>query len=73
MNAVQADELRTLCLFSSVAARAGNHGQCDYAAANEVLNKIALDYAHNNPDCVVKAFGWGPWDGGMVSPALSTL
>ena len=70
LDAIEEDRLRLLCFFSSVAARSGNHGQSDYAAANEVLNKIALDYAHNHPDCLVKSLGWGPWDGGMVSPAL---
>src|SRR5262249_46250115 len=56
---------------SSVAARMGNPGQADYAMANEVLNKVAAGEAHRRgPGCVVKALGWGPWDGGMVTPDL---
>jgi NAD(P)-dependent dehydrogenase (short-subunit alcohol dehydrogenase family) len=62
--------LRALVLFSSVAARCGNQGQCDYAAANEVLNKVARAYAADHPDCLVRSLGWGPWRGGMVTPEL---
>ena len=64
------DSLRVLCYFSSVAGRAGNAGQSDYAMANEVLNKSAQIEARRRSDCVVKSIGWGPWDGGMVGPEL---
>ncbi len=59
-----------LVLFSSVSARIGNQGQVDYAMANEVLNKIARQQAQLRPQCKVLAINWGPWDGGMVTPAL---
>ncbi|MEW5801870.1 MAG: SDR family oxidoreductase [bacterium] len=36
------DSLKFLVFFSSVAARFGNRGQADYAAANEVMNKLAI-------------------------------
>lgn len=64
------DQLRFLVFFSSISGRFGNPGQGDYAAANEVLNKLAdqLDRAH--PTRVV-AINWGPWaTGGMISPEL---
>jgi NAD(P)-dependent dehydrogenase (short-subunit alcohol dehydrogenase family)/acyl carrier protein len=64
------DQLKYLVLFSSVAARMGNRGQADYAMANEVLNKMALNESVKRPDCRVVAINWGPWDGGMVTPAL---
>lgn len=64
------DPIRVLCLFSSVAGRAGNVGQADYAMANEVLNKSAQIESRRREDCVVKSIGWGPWDGGMVGPEL---
>jgi acyl transferase domain-containing protein/NAD(P)-dependent dehydrogenase (short-subunit alcohol dehydrogenase family) len=64
------DQLKYLVLFSSVAGRMGNRGQADYAMANEVLNKVALNEAANRPDCRVVAINWGPWDGGMVTSAL---
>jgi NAD(P)-dependent dehydrogenase (short-subunit alcohol dehydrogenase family) len=70
LAAVSDDPLRYLLVFSSVAARSGNRGQVDYAMANEVLNKMARREARQRPDCRVIAFNWGPWDGGMVSPAL---
>src|SRR5262249_4692417 len=64
------DPLTTLCLFSSVSARYGNTGQSDYAMANEVLNQVACAEQARRPGCVVRSVGWGPWDGGMVTPAL---
>ncbi|MBI3270543.1 MAG: SDR family oxidoreductase [Planctomycetes bacterium] len=71
LDATASDPLVVLALFSSVAARTGNLGQCDYAAANEVLNKVAAAERRRRGDrCVVKSFGWGPWEGGMVTPAL---
>ena len=74
LGATAEDELKLLCLFSSVAARCGNSGQSDYAMANEVLNKVAVAEAGRRGEgCVVKALGWGPWKGGMVSPELEAL
>jgi acyl transferase domain-containing protein len=71
LEATAADPLRLMVLFSSVAARTGNAGQSDYAMANETLNKVAaLQRAGRGGACVVKAMGWGPWEGGMVTPAL---
>ncbi|MEI8257810.1 MAG: SDR family oxidoreductase, partial [Deltaproteobacteria bacterium] len=71
LDATQGDPIEWLCLFSSVAARAGNAGQADYAMANEVLNKVAaVEARRRDGRCRVVAIGWGPWDGGMVTPAL---
>ena len=61
------DPLRFTALFSSIAGRFGNSGQSDYAAANEVLNKLALWLDRRWPGRVV-ALNWGPWSGvGMVA------
>lgn len=71
LTATAGDRLKALCLFSSAAARSGNPGQCDYAMANEVLNKVAQAEARRRGDgCVVRSINWGPWDGGMVTDAL---
>jgi Polyketide synthase dehydratase/KR domain len=59
--------LELLCVFSSVAARYGNPGQCDYAMANEVLNQVAYAERRQRPSCRVRALGWGPWEAGMVT------
>ncbi|MEW4568192.1 SDR family NAD(P)-dependent oxidoreductase [Tautonia sp. JC769] len=64
---LRGESLRFSALFSSVAGRFGNQGQSDYAAANEVLNKLALWLDRRWPGRVV-AINWGPWAGvGMVS------
>ncbi len=70
---VPAAELRHLILFSSVAGFYGNVGQTDYALANEVLNKAAHRLQRRHPHCHVQAIDWGPWDGGMVTPALKRV
>ena len=73
LQAVQPEELRVLVLFSSSTGRFGRTGQVDYAMANEVLNKIAQQQAQRWPQCRVVSVNWGPWDGGMVTPALKKL
>ncbi|WP_437928900.1 SDR family NAD(P)-dependent oxidoreductase [Sorangium sp. So ce291] len=70
LGATASDPLKAIVLFSSIAARSGNKGQCDYAMANEVLNKVAAAEAARRPGCRVKSLGWGPWQGGMVNAAL---
>ncbi|MFE5301369.1 SDR family NAD(P)-dependent oxidoreductase [Streptomyces sp. NPDC056632] len=71
LDATREDPLTLICLFSSVAARHGNRGQSDYAMANEVLNQVACAEQAARPDCLVRAIGWGPWEGGMVTPELA--
>jgi hypothetical protein len=31
---------------------------------------VALAEAARRPNCLVRALNWGPWDSGMVTPAL---
>jgi acyl transferase domain-containing protein/acyl carrier protein len=73
LRALTPEELRVLVLFSSSTARFGRTGQVDYAMANEVLNKIAQQQARRLPECRVVSVNWGPWDGGMVTPALKKV
>jgi NAD(P)-dependent dehydrogenase (short-subunit alcohol dehydrogenase family) len=63
------DSLKALVFFSSVSGIFGNRGQGDYAAANEVLNKLALHLDRRWPGRVV-SLNWGPWSTGMVSSEL---
>jgi hypothetical protein len=65
------DPLTCIFLFSSVVAQEGNPGQADYAMANEILNHVACaEQARRGSSCTVRSIGWGPWDGGMVTPGL---
>lgn len=71
LHLTQADPLRFIIFFSSVAARYGNVGQCDYAMANETLNKIAqYEQQKRGSAAIVKSLNWGPWESGMVTPEL---
>ena len=64
------ETLKFFVLFSSVAGRFGNRGQCDYTTANEVINKLAVYLDKQWPGRVV-SMNWGPWDkSGMVSDEL---
>ncbi len=70
---VRGDALKFTALFSSIAGRFGNVGQSDYAAANEILNKLAHWLDRRWPGRVVSLI-WGPWSGvGMVSQLESHL
>jgi acyl transferase domain-containing protein/NAD(P)-dependent dehydrogenase (short-subunit alcohol dehydrogenase family) len=70
LEAVRQDDLKVIVAFSSTTGRFGRKGQVAYAAANEVLNKLAQQEAHQRPDCRVLSMNWGPWEGGMVTPQL---
>jgi hypothetical protein len=71
LAATAGDDPAFISFFSSIAARTGNAGQAAYAAANEALNAIAAREAkRRGASCIVRAFGWGPWDGGMVDATL---
>ncbi len=63
--------LKLVMLFSSVAGFFGNRGQGDYAAANEMLNRLARCLRRRWPGKVV-SLNWGPWTGaGMVTPEVA--
>jgi NAD(P)-dependent dehydrogenase (short-subunit alcohol dehydrogenase family) len=69
---LQLDKLKYLIFFSSVVGRTGNSGQCDYVAANEVLNKLALKL-NSESSARVLSIGWGPWRGGMAQDDLEEV
>ncbi|MGE3276993.1 MAG: SDR family NAD(P)-dependent oxidoreductase [Vicinamibacterales bacterium] len=66
--------LRWVVLFGSVSGRFGNPGQTDYAAANEVLNRLGWTFRRHAPAAHVVTINWGPWRGlGMMSAATLAL
>src|SRR5262249_21220011 len=73
LAATATDDLRAVVLFASSTARFGRVGQVDYASASEVRNRSACHEAARRPGCRVVSMNWGPWDGGMVTPALKQL
>ncbi|MGU3422981.1 SDR family oxidoreductase, partial [Methylobacterium sp. D54C] len=74
LDATRDDALTRLVCFSSIAAWRGNLGQSDYAAANQVLNRVCrAERKRRGEACLVKSIGWGPWAGGMVDAGLEAL
>jgi acyl transferase domain-containing protein/NAD(P)-dependent dehydrogenase (short-subunit alcohol dehydrogenase family)/acyl carrier protein len=67
LDALRSDSLELVVLFASVAGRFGNRGQCDYAAANEVMNRLAAQLDRDRAARVI-SINWGPWgQTGMAS------
>lgn len=73
LGSVEVNRLKFIALFSSFVSFYGNVGQSDYSLANEILNKYAYLLQQKYPKCHVVSIGWGPWDGGMVTPQLKQL
>src|SRR6056297_2790509 len=73
LAAIATEKLAFLVMFSSSTGRFGRIGQADYAVANEVLNKMAQQFAQAHAQTRVLSMNWGPWDGGMVTAALKNL
>jgi len=66
------NSLKLALLFASVAGRTGNRGQCDYASANEVINRMAWWMHQHWPNTRVLSINWGPWEvTGMASEAVN--
>ena len=63
--------LKCLAFFASVAGRTGNRGQCDYAAANELVNRFAWWLHRRWPQVKISAINWGPWESGMASAEIN--
>jgi len=65
---VRPETLKLLVFFTSIAGTYGNRGQSDYAAANEVVNRLAWQLEEKWENTRVVAINWGPWDTtGMAS------
>ncbi len=73
LAAMEQDDLKAIALFSSYTGRVGRIGQVDYAAANEVLNKMAQVESRRRTGCRVVSVNWGPWNGGMATPGVRKL
>ncbi|WP_133406483.1 type I polyketide synthase [Parashewanella tropica] len=73
LEVLEPEQMKLIALFSSAAGFYGNTGQSDYAMANEILNKTAIQLSHRYPNCKSISFDWGPWDGGMVNSALKKM
>ncbi|MET7768274.1 SDR family NAD(P)-dependent oxidoreductase [Nocardia sp. NPDC005366] len=73
LDAVDAERLRHVVLFSSLAGFFGNLGQSGYASANAALTRIAATLRRRQPGTRVTAMIWGAWEGGMVTPELARM
>ncbi|MFZ2016785.1 MAG: SDR family NAD(P)-dependent oxidoreductase, partial [Nocardioides sp.] len=68
MNGVGGLPIGATVVFSSVAGRFGNAGQCDYGAANDLLCKITSSMRRTQPETRAIAIDWTAWGGiGMAT------
>ncbi len=68
LRAIGGARLGALVVFSSIAGRFGNGGQTDYAAANDLLCKVASSFRTARPETRGVAIDWTAWAGiGMAS------
>ncbi|MEU7146409.1 SDR family NAD(P)-dependent oxidoreductase, partial [Nocardia sp. NPDC046473] len=61
-------DLAEFILFSSAASALGNPGQANYAAANSVVEALAVQ--RERAGLAARALAWGPWDGGGMAARL---
>ncbi len=68
LRATRGMPLGAVMVFSSIAARFGNRGQADYAAANDLLCKLMCSLRHWRPETRGIAIDWTAWqDIGMAT------
>ena len=68
LRAARGLPIGAMVLFSSIAARFGNRGQTDYAAANDLLCKLAASMRRWRPETRAIAIDWTAWAGvGMAT------
>jgi acyl transferase domain-containing protein/acyl carrier protein/NAD(P)H-dependent flavin oxidoreductase YrpB (nitropropane dioxygenase family)/NADP-dependent 3-hydroxy acid dehydrogenase YdfG len=63
LKALKDRPCRFLIAFSSVTARFGNEGQCDYTAANDMIGKMLMKERIERPERNVKVYAWTAWSG----------
>eukprot|EP00451_Oxyrrhis_marina_P054253 CAMPEP_0204506614 /NCGR_PEP_ID=MMETSP0471-20130131/109330_1 /ASSEMBLY_ACC=CAM_ASM_000602 /TAXON_ID=2969 /ORGANISM="Oxyrrhis marina" /LENGTH=3079 /DNA_ID=CAMNT_0051511623 /DNA_START=34 /DNA_END=9271 /DNA_ORIENTATION=+ len=73
LSSAERHQIKHLVVFSSLAGFHGNAAQTDYAMANDALSKMAHRFGATHSNCSVRALCFGPWDGGMVTPALKAM
>jgi NAD(P)-dependent dehydrogenase (short-subunit alcohol dehydrogenase family) len=68
---LRGETLGLFVLFGSVSGRFGNPGQADYAAANELLNRLGWYLRRHWPHTRIVSINWGPWDSaGMANESV---
>ena len=68
IHALENTPYKFFLTFASVAGKFGNHGQTDYAAANDMLCKLVKKESLRHPDKNYKVYNWTAWKGtGMAN------
>lgn len=70
---LQPQGLRLLIMFGSIAGEFGNPGQADYAASNELLNRLGWWIKRAWSHTRVVTINWGPWVGGMATEPVRQM
>ena len=63
LEATRRDDLKLVMCFGSGAGRFGNKGQTDYSAANDLMSKCTMAYAHRaRPHMRCVTIDWTAWE-----------
>ncbi len=74
LTAIPSAQLKTVVAYSSWSARFGNIGQTDYAAANELVNKLLVSFARQEAQhAKVVSIAWPPWEDSSMSGSIPSI
>jgi 8-amino-7-oxononanoate synthase len=70
LRALESDPLTLLVAFSSWSGRFGNAGQTDYAAANELMNRLVVRLCALRPGLSAASVAWPPWESSAMAQSI---
>ncbi|WP_306369325.1 SDR family NAD(P)-dependent oxidoreductase [Nocardiopsis sp. CC223A] len=73
LAAVDPQRLRLLITFGSVIGRVGLRGEAHYAAANDRMSELALEYGRRHPHTRVLALEWSVWSGAGMGERMGVV
>ncbi|SHK09537.1 enediyne polyketide synthase [Nocardiopsis flavescens] len=73
LAAVDPARLRLLITFGSVIGRAGLRGEAHYAAANDRMTALAVEYGRDHPHTRVLALEWSVWSGAGMGERMGVV
>ncbi|MDX9724528.1 MAG: aminotransferase class I/II-fold pyridoxal phosphate-dependent enzyme, partial [Myxococcota bacterium] len=67
------DPIKVVAAWSSWSARFGNIGQIDYAAANELVNRLCGEVERLHPEARAVSIMWSPWEDSDMARSIPPI